>query len=238
MYLEYTGPGISRWFAREAIQMQRETLPVTDAPLLLPEGDFGAYLFDLDGTVADSMPLHFRSWTQAVAEQGCTFPVDLFYSWGGIPLHRTVEMLNERFGYTMQPAETVHRKEQLYLSMLAELQPIASVLAHIEANHGRIPFAIVSGSPRASIDRTLSVLGLQHRFATLVGAEDYTHGKPHPEPFLTAAARLHVAPANCLVFEDAEAGIASAEAAGMQWVRIPQRYGREAPHDASAAAGR
>ncbi len=195
---------------------------MTHTPLTLPEGDFGAYLFDLDGTVADSMPLHFRSWTQAVVEQGCTFPQELFYSWGGIPLHRTVEMLNERFGYSLQPDEIVHRKEQLYLSMLADLQPIASVLAHIEANYGRIPFAIVSGSPRASIDRTLSVLGLRYHFATLVGAEDYTHGKPHPEPFLTAAARLGVAPAGCLVFEDADAGIASAEAAGMRWVRIPQ----------------
>ena len=197
----------------------------TEAPLLLPEGDFRAYLFDLDGTVADSMPLHFRSWTQAVAEQGCTFPEELFYRWGGIPLHRTVEMLNERFGYRMEVDRTVHRKEQLYLSMLADLQPMAQVLAHIEANHGRIPFAIVSGSPRASIDRTLSVLGLHDRFATLVGAEDYRHGKPHPEPFLTAAARLGVAPADCLVFEDADAGIASAEAAGMRFVRVPQAPG-------------
>ncbi len=195
---------------------------MTDTALPLPEGSFSAYLFDLDGTVADSMPLHFRSWTEAVIEQGCAFPEELFYAWGGIPLHRTVEMLNERFGYVMRPAEVVHRKEQLYLSMLAGLQPIAAVLAHIRADHGRIPFAIVSGSPRASIDRTLSVLGLHGYFETLVGAEDYTHGKPHPEPFLTAAARLGVAPGDCLVFEDADAGIASAEAAGMRWVRVPQ----------------
>jgi HAD superfamily hydrolase (TIGR01509 family) len=192
-----------------------------DTALAIPPGPFAAYLFDLDGTVADSMPLHFLSWNEAVAEQGNSFPEDLFYAWGGIPLPRTVEMLNERFGYSMQPAETARRKEELYLQKLQHVKPIAPVLDIIEREHGSIPFAIVSGSPRASIHSTLTLLGLLDRFDVLVGAEDYAHGKPDPEPFLTAAERLGVAPESCLVFEDADAGIASAEAAGMQWVRIP-----------------
>lgn len=195
-------------------------------PLVLPTGDFRAYLFDLDGTIADSMPLHYRCWTKAVGEQGGTFPEELFYSWGGIPLPKTVEMLNERFGYRLEPAQIVRRKEELYLSMLHELQPMAAVVEHIHAHHGRIPFAIVSGSPRASIVRTLNTLGLLDRFDLLVGAEDYTHGKPHPEPFLTAAEQLGVAPADCLVFEDADAGIASVQAAGMSWVRVLPSHAR------------
>ncbi|RRA49716.1 HAD family phosphatase [Acidipila sp. EB88] len=194
---------------------------MADNALLVPPGPFSAYLFDLDGTVADSMPLHYRSWSQAVEEQGNTFPEDLFYNLGGIPLPRTVEMLNEQFGYHMAPAETARRKEELYLSMLSEMQPVAAVVEHIHAQHGKIPFAIVSGSPRASIYKTLEILGLLDHFKVIVGAEDYTHGKPDPEPFLTAAARLGVAAKECLVWEDADAGIASAEAAGMQWVRIP-----------------
>ena len=189
--------------------------------LALPPGPFSAYLFDLDGTVADSMALHLRSWTQAVTEQGATFPEDLFYALGGVTLPRTVEILNERFGYTMHPGGVSRRKEQLYLDLIPTVQPIASIVAIIRAEHGRIPFAIVSGSPRVSIDRTLDALGLLDRFNTIVGAEDYTQGKPHPEPFLVAAARLGVAPKDCLVFEDADAGIQSAEAAGMTWVRIP-----------------
>ena len=194
---------------------------MTDAALQIPPGKFDAFLFDLDGTVADSMPLHFRTWTQAVEEQGGTFPVELFFAWGGVPLPRTVELLNEQFGYTMHPDRVSKRKEALYLERLEELQPVASVLAHIEEHHGRIPFAIVSGSPRASILGSLQRLKLLDRFEVLVGAEDYTHGKPDPEPFLVAAQRLGVAPQRCLVFEDADAGIASAEAAGMQWVRVP-----------------
>lgn len=197
-------------------------------PLVLPTGDFRAFLFDLDGTVADSMPLHFRCWTTAVGEQGGTFPEELFYSWGGIPLHKTVEMLNERFGYRLVPEQIVRRKEELYLSMLHELQPMAAVVEHIHAHHGRIPFAIVSGSPRASIVRTLNTLGLLDRFDLLVGAEDYSRGKPDPEPFLNAAAQLGVAPADCLVFEDADAGIASAQAAGMSWVRILRSHAQAA----------
>ncbi len=197
-------------------------MPIDTAVALpLPAGDFAAYLFDLDGTVADTMPLHLVSWQQAVAEQGGTFPEDLFYAWSGIPLPRTVELLNEKFGYTLDPVAVAHRKEQLYLAELEAVAPVASVLEHVEHSFGTIPFAIVSGSPHASIVKTLKVLGLTDRFPVLVGAEDYAKGKPDPEPFLTAARLLGVPPGKCLVFEDADAGIASAEAAGMAWVRVP-----------------
>jgi len=198
---------------------------MAEEALVLPPGPFSAYLFDLDGTVADTMPLHFQTWSQAVAEHGGIFPEDLFYAFGGIPLPRTVEMLNEQLGYNMPPEATARRKEQLYLDMLqgggTGLRAVASVLAVIEREHGRIPFAIVSGSPHASIEHTLASLGLRDKFDVIVGAEDYIRGKPDPEPFVTAAARLGVTPGACLVFEDADAGIASAEAAGMAWVRIP-----------------
>jgi len=202
---------------------------VTDL-LPIPAGNYGAYLFDLDGTLADSMPLHLRSWQQAVREYGGEFPLELFWAWGGIPLTRTVEMLNERFGYTLDPVAVVHRKEQLYLTMLDELKPVASVVAHVVAQYGKLPMAVVSGSPRLTVERTLATLGLSHYFPTIVAMEDYTHGKPDPEPFLLAAEKLGVAPADCLVFEDAEAGIRSARAAGMDLVQVP------VPHFEASAA--
>jgi HAD superfamily hydrolase (TIGR01509 family) len=199
-------------------------MPVITAPteaLPIPDRPFGAYLFDLDGTIADSMPLHLASWRQAVHEHGGDFPEELFWAWGGIPLPRSVEMLNERFGYHLPVQDVVRRKEQLYLEGLDQVRPIASVAAHISAQHGRIPLAVVSGSPRLSIERTLKALHLENSFNAIVGAEDYTHGKPDPEPFLTAARKLNVAPADCLVFEDADLGIQAAEAADMAWVRVP-----------------
>lgn len=190
-------------------------------PLVIPAKPYRAYLFDLDGTVADSMPLHWISWRRAVEEAGGHFPLELFYDWGGMPLVRSVELLNERFGYKMSPPEVALRKEELYYELVPALKAIPSVLAHVDAQHGRIPLAIVSGSPRAGIHRSLTQLGLLERFDVLVGSEDYKHGKPDPEPFLTAAAKLGVEPKDCLVFEDADAGIASAVAAGMDWVRVP-----------------
>lgn len=194
------------------------------ADLKLPDGEFAAYLFDLDGTVANSMPVHFIAWTQAIAEHGGQFPEELFYAMGGIPLHRTVELLNERFGSSMHPSAVVERKEALYLTMIDQVHPVAAVLKVIEAAAGQIPFAIVSGSPRDSIARTLQTLGLTHHFPVIVGAEDYTHGKPAPEPFLRAAELLGIAPERCLVFEDADAGVQSARAAGMAVVRVPQAH--------------
>lgn len=196
--------------------------------LEIPAGNFSAFLFDLDGTIADSMPLHFRSWTQAVEEAGGKFPEADFYALGGVTLPKTVEILNDRYGYAMSPAETSRRKELLYLEMLPMLKPVASVLSVILQWRGRVKFAVVSGSPHESIVGSLRTLGLLDDFPVIVGAEDYTHGKPDPEPFLTAAAKLGVKAADCLVFEDADAGIASAEAAGMAWVRIPHAYLRPA----------
>ena len=192
--------------------------------LELPAGEFRAYLFDLDGTVADTMPQHFIAWTESLADYGASLSESLFYEMGGVPPLKVVSMLNERFGYTLDPETVVADKEVRFLSNIGDVQPIASVLAHIVAQQGRIPMAIVSGSPRDNVEKTLAVLGLTDRFDALVCAEDYTHGKPDPEPFLTAAKLLHVAPEHCLVFEDADAGIASAKAAGMQWVRVPQVF--------------
>jgi HAD superfamily hydrolase (TIGR01509 family) len=116
---------------------------------------------------------------------------------------------------------TALRKEGLYLAQIPQLKVIPEVLEHIEAEHGRIPFAVVSGSTRDSVVGSLSVLGLLDKFDTIVSAEDYQHGKPAPDAFLIAAERLGVAPGDCLVFEDTDLGIQAATAAGMASVKVP-----------------
>jgi HAD superfamily hydrolase (TIGR01509 family) len=200
-------------------------------PLTLPAGDFQAYLFDCDGTIADSMPLHFLAWDRALREAGCiSFTEELFYAWGGWPVEAVVHELWRRDGRTpLTPFELeafAHRKEGLYYELFPQLQPVPEVLEIILAAHGSVPFAVVSGSTRDSVTRTLTALGILDRFDTLVCAGDYARGKPDPEPFLTAARRLNVPPASCLVFEDADAGIRAAQAAGMRWVRIAQPHER------------
>jgi HAD superfamily hydrolase (TIGR01509 family) len=189
--------------------------------LKLPPGPFNAYLFDCDGTIADSMPLHYQSWKQALQEWNCEFPEDLFYAWGGMPIVEIIAALNEKHGLSMPVEAVCRRKEYLFLELSPRLKPVPEVLEHIEAAHGRIPFAVVSGSTRESVTSSLASLDLLDRFDTLVCAGDYKNSKPDPEAFLLAAARLGVAPESCLVFEDTEMGIQAARAAGMGWVRVP-----------------
>ena len=195
--------------------------------LVLPPGLFGAYLFDMDGTIADSMPLHYIAWKQALAEYGCTeFPEDLFYSWGGMPVREIIATLNQRHSLSMPVDEVAHRKEGLYYELLPRLTAVPEVLEQIEDAHTRIPFAVVSGSTRDSVTASLRALHLEDKFDVLVCAGDYTNAKPDPEPFLLAAQKLGVSPASCLVFEDTSMGIEAATRAGMQSVRILQPWER------------
>jgi len=196
--------------------------------LKLPKGPFKAYLFDCDGTIADSMPLHYIAWTKILSEWNCEFPEDKFYAWGGMPIVDILNTLNKEQGLSMPVPELMVQKEALYFELLHELQPIPEVLEHILESHGRIPFAVVSGSARDSVEKSLETLGILDKFDTLVCAGDYTNGKPDPEPFLLAAERLGVAPEDCLVFEDTEMGIQSATAAGMASVKIQQPWERAA----------
>jgi HAD superfamily hydrolase (TIGR01509 family) len=187
----------------------------------LPEHPFKAYIFDCDGTVADSMPLHYRAWTRAMAEGCGQFPEELFYEWGGTPTLEIVRRLNVQFGSSLDPVSTVQRKEQYYLEMIPEVLPIEPVVILVKQLHGTAPMAVASGGHRELVMGTLNALGLTGYFDAVVCAEDYERGKPHPDPFLEAARRLGVSPAECLVFEDSPTGIDAAKAAGMQWVLVP-----------------
>jgi len=207
--------------------------------LNIPEGAFRAYLFDCDGTIADSMPLHYIAWKTALDEWGCTFDEALFYGWGGKPVHEIISTLNRMQGLNMPVAQVGIRKENLYYEQLPHLKAVPEVLEQIELYHGSFPLGVVSGSSRESVINSLTTLGLLDRFDTIVGAEDYARSKPAPDGFLTAAERLGIAPQDCLVFEDTALGIQAAAAAGMASVRVPsalerksepeRRAGTEAP---------
>jgi HAD superfamily hydrolase (TIGR01509 family) len=194
--------------------------------LKIPAGEFKAYLFDCDGTIADSMPLHYLAWKQALGEWGCDFPEELFYQWGGMPVAEIISTLNRRHRLQMPLPQVAHRKESLYYELLPQLKAVPEVLECIEAQYGQIPFAVVSGSTRESVQASLRVLNLLERFDTMVCAGEYTKSKPDPEAFLRAAGNLGVAPRACLVFEDTEMGIQAAKAGGMAWVRVPPPWER------------
>jgi beta-phosphoglucomutase-like phosphatase (HAD superfamily) len=196
--------------------------------LTLPPGPFQAYLFDCDGTIADSMPLHYIAWSTALGEHGCPFPEDLFYAWGGWPVAKIIDTLNHTHNLRMPIDLVAHRKDEIYYELLPQLTAVPEVLDEINRSYGSIPFAVVSGSTRESVTASLTALNLLDKFETLVCAGDYLHGKPNPEPFLIAAHRLGVPPTACLVFEDADAGIEAATAAGMASVKIASPQERQA----------
>ena len=189
--------------------------------LEISDRQFGGYIFDCDGTIADTMPLHFVAWTKAMRDLGGVFPEDLFYSLGGTPAIVIVGMLNEKYGLSMDPAQTVRCKEDYYLQMIAEVKPIEPVLAIARKMHGLVPLSIASGGHREVVLATLRALGIESLFTAIVCAEDYVNGKPSPDPFLKAAVLMGVAADECVVFEDTAIGIAAAKAAGMDWVLVP-----------------
>ena len=204
--------------------------------LTLPPGPFRAYLFDCDGTIVDSMPLHYIAWKTALAEWGCDYPEDLFYQWGGKPIREIIDELNRMQNLSMPVEQVARRKESLYYSLLPKLTAVPEVLEQIEAHHGRILFAVVSGSTRESVVKSLEVTHLLDKFDVLVCAGEYERAKPAPDPFLMAAEKLGVPPESCLVFEDTDLGIEAATAAGMASIRILQPWERKQKENAAAAA--
>ena len=138
--------------------------------LKLPVGSFRAYLFDCDGTIVDSMPLHYIAWKKALAEWNCTFDEQLFYAWGGTPTAEVISLLNKRQGLSMPIEVVATRKEDLYLERLSQLKAIPEVVEHIEAQYGRIPFAVVSGNTRESVSASLLSVKLLNKFDVLVCA--------------------------------------------------------------------
>jgi beta-phosphoglucomutase-like phosphatase (HAD superfamily) len=104
--------------------------------LVVPVGSFGAYLFDCDGTIADSMPLHYIAWTKALAEWGCVLDEQLFYAWGGTPVAEIVGLLNQKQGLRMPVERVSSRKEKLYLELLPQLTAVPEVVEHILDQHG------------------------------------------------------------------------------------------------------
>ena len=195
--------------------------------LVLPPGDFAAYLFDCDGTVVDSMPLHYLAWRQAVKEWGGELDEEVFYAWGGRPVADMVADLNSQQGLSIPLKAFTLRREELYRAMLPKLTAVPEVRQIIEQTRGRIPFALVSGGARDSVTASLTAVGLSDQFDVMVCADDYTRAKPDPEAFLLAAKLLAVPPESCLVFEDTDMGIQAATAAGMASVRVISRVSHQ-----------
>ncbi len=141
--------------------------------LALPDREFGGYIFDCDGTLADTMPLHYRAWKRLVEEHGLEFPEDLFYRLGGKPTEQILEQLRDEYGLrVVDVRQAAERKEEYYLEMIDEVKPIEAVVGIVRRWYGIKPLAVASGGFRRYVERTLDAIGIRPLFNTVVCVED------------------------------------------------------------------
>ncbi len=189
----------------------------------LPEKLYCGYIFDLDGTLVDSMPTHFRAWRRALRDNGAPahiFEWEEFNSHGGMFAVDIVAKLNRDYGLDMNP-QTVAEQKRLYYCELLETESLPVIPETVNLVHQLrslgIPYAIGTGSMILGAQQTLRSAGLLDLFPIMVTPGDVPpgRGKPNPDIFLLCAERMGVNSADCIVFEDALPGIRAAEAAGM-----------------------
>ena len=177
-------------------------------------------VFDCDGTLADTMPLHWQAWSSVTAKHGLNFPEDRFYSLGGVPSRDILKMLCEEQGLQLDHLALAHEKEEAYLPFLPQVQPIQIVVAVAEANHGKLPMAVASGGMKTIIEEVLRHLKIRHYFDAVVTSEDVQRQKPAPDIFLEAARRIGIPPEHCRAYEDTELGLQAIRAAGMEAIDV------------------
>ena len=177
-------------------------------------------IFDCDGTLADTMPLHWRAWQMITQRHNLHFPEDRFYSLGGVPSRDILKMLAEEQGRSLDHIAVAHEKENAYLPMMADVEPIHAVVEIAKANHGKIPMAVASGGTQPIIVGVLEHLKIRHLFSAVVTSEMVKNQKPAPDIFLEAARRIGVEAKFCRGFEDTDLGMQAIRSAGMDAVDV------------------
>lgn len=182
---------------------------------------YKAFIFDLDGTLADTMPVHYKACQIVCNQKGFDFPEDYFYQEAGKPTLEVFRNLIKKLGIEGVDGNVLGQaKEEEFLKLIPTVKPL-SIIADVAQSHkGKIPMAIGSGGQRHSVDLTLDVIGYNGFFDAVVSCDDVEKHKPHPDTFLKAAKQMGVAPEDCVVFEDGDPGIKAAEAAGMMVVDV------------------
>ena len=181
-----------------------------------PEG----LIFDCDGTLVDTMPIHFKAWNITTKKYGLIFPEDRFYALGGVSPFEVLRILSSEQGIKINFEAVTREKESLYMQLISEAKEIPEVMKIVRANYGKKPMAVASGGTSETVVGILNHCSIQQYFDIIVTSEDVENPKPAPDTFLEAARRMNVAPEKCQAYEDADMGIKAIIAAGMKAVDI------------------
>ncbi|TWU46095.1 Fructose-1-phosphate phosphatase YqaB [Rubripirellula tenax] len=182
--------------------------------------EFAGLIFDCDGTLSHSMPLHYVAWRDTMSRHGIVFTEGRFYSMGGMPSEKIITTLSQEQDVSVDADALAAEKEAAFANLIDQLPALEIVVDVARRHHGRMPMSVASGGIRPIIDRQLAKMGIAELFDAIVTAEDTKLHKPEPDVFLEAARRMGVEPTQCLVFEDSPLGFQAAEAAGMKWIDV------------------
>ncbi|WP_372648399.1 HAD family hydrolase [Draconibacterium sp.] len=181
-------------------------------------------IFDLDGTLADTMPVHFVAYQKILKKYGIDYSAKMFLALAGVPVVETIVKINEVYGSSLDPEEVGNEKEAEYERMMDKIKPIDPVIDLVKQYHRKLPIAVGTGGYTRLSWKTIEIIGLKDYIEILVSANDVQNPKPHPETFLRCAEQMGVKPENCQVFEDGEPGMKAARAAGMMATLVTDYY--------------
>ena len=180
-----------------------------------------ALIFDLDGTLADTMPAHKQAWVRAGEYFNVPLTSEMVQSWAGMASYKIVGMINEQFGLSLEALEVSQKKAAYFHEIQGEsVAPIEPIYSIAEKYKDILLMGIGTGSRKANAEKILNGLGIRNWFQSVITADDVEHHKPAPDTYLKCADELRIAPEYCQVFEDADFGVRSAIAAGMHVVDI------------------
>ena len=177
-------------------------------------------IFDCDGTLTDTMPLHWHAWQIVTQRHNLHLSEGRFYSFGGMPSRDILKQLAEEQGRSLDHIAVAHEKEAAYIPLITQAGPIHAVVEIAKANHGKIPMAVASGGTQQIIVQVLEHLKIRYLFDAVVTSEMVKNQKPAPDIFLEAARRIGVEPKYCRAYEDTDLGMQAIRSAGMDPVDV------------------
>ena len=189
-------------------------------PSIEPTAPYKALIFDCDGTLADTLPVHFQTWVKSLQAVGVDISKDWYYKYCGTSAEEMLQLLMDLSDYQFDTVPVIAERQALYRSLISTVKEVQAVADIVRAHHSKIPMAVASGGERAVLEATLDNINLRQFFDVVVSVDDVEKGKPEPEIFLLASQKLGVAPQDCIVYEDSNEGLEAARRAGMRSIDV------------------